>query len=56
MTPSMPDLRPVGLELVPPGLGQAFALWHDVIDHVAKQSYSMTVFMAVMIFDRFPFH
>ena len=32
MTPGMPDLRPVGPELGLPGLGQAFALRHDVVE------------------------
>ena len=32
MAPVMPDLRPVGPELDLPGLGQAFALRHDVVD------------------------
>ena len=55
MAPGMPDLRPVGPELGLPGLGQAFALRHDVVDRVVNLRYSMMVFMAVMIFDRFPF-
>ena len=48
MTPGMPDLRPVGPELGLPGLGQALALRHDVVDRIGRKRHG---FLAAVVLE-----
>ena len=48
MTPGVPDLRPVGSELSLPGLGQAFALRHDVVDRIGGELHG---FLAAVVLE-----
>ena len=48
MAPGMPDLRPVGPELSLPGLGQALALRHDVVDRIGGELHG---FLAAVVLE-----